>query len=94
MKLTFFISRTKQIYPEKAILHLVLFKILLMPAVICKQRFLHENEIGQYFQNYKYQDVNHDHFRKCLQASRNINTTLRQPMHVSRVVQFLATFYV
>ena len=75
MKLTtFFTSKTKQIYAKiltvpgstckiKAVLSWVLFKILFMPAVICKQRFLHENEIVKHFQNYKYQDINQYHFR-------------------------------
>ena len=42
---------------------LVILKILLVSAVICKQGFLQENDIVQYFQNYKYQDVNQGHFR-------------------------------
>ena len=57
MKLTkFFISKTKQIYaialtvPEsafeiKAMLPWILSKVLVTSAVICKQRFSHENEI-------------------------------------------------
>ena len=49
----------------------ILFEILLMSAVICKQRFLHENEIVQYLQNYKYQEINQCHFRKPLQVSTN-----------------------
>ena len=32
---------------------------------------LHENEIVQYLQSYKYQDVHHGHFRKPLQTSTN-----------------------
>ena len=83
MKLTvFFISKTKQIYantstvPEstfkrKAMLTWILFEILLMSAVIWKQRFLNENEIGQYLQNYKYQQINKGHYRKPLQVSTN-----------------------
>ena len=75
MKLTaFFISKTKQIYakiltvPEstfkiKAMLPWILFEMLLTSAVICKQRYLHENEIVQYLQNYIYQDINHGHFK-------------------------------
>ena len=47
----------------------ILFEILLTSASICKQMFLHENEIVQYLQNCKYQDVNQDHFRKPLQVS-------------------------
>ena len=67
-----------------------------MPAVICKQTFLHENEIVQYLKKYKYQDVNQDHFRKPFQASKNAmkTTTRRQPIHFSRAVQSLATLYV
>ena len=65
MKLaTDFISKTKQIYtkaltlPErtfkiKTMLTWILFGILLMSAVICKQRFLHKNETVQYLQSYK-----------------------------------------
>ena len=49
----------------------ILFEMLLMSAVICKQRYLRKNEIVQYLQNYKYQDINHGHFRKPLQASTN-----------------------
>ena len=40
-----------------------------MSAVICKQRFLHKNEIVQYLQYYKYQDADQGHFLKLLQAS-------------------------
>ena len=61
MKLTkFFISKTKQIYaitltvPESAfeinaMLPWIPSKVLVTSAVICKQRFLHENEILQYY---------------------------------------------
>ena len=77
-----FISKTKQIYgktltvPEntskiKAMLPWILFEILITSVVIHKQRFLHENEIAQYRQNCKYQDVNQSHFRKPIQASTN-----------------------
>ena len=76
---TFFISKNKQIYakiltvPEntfkiKAMLPWIFLKISLTLAVIYKQRFLHENEIVQYLQNYKYQNINEGHFRKLLQA--------------------------
>ena len=77
MKLTtFFISKTKQIYATTLtvpdikfkIKRMVLFEILLMLAVIWKQRFLHQREIMQYLQNCKYQDVNQSHFRKSIQA--------------------------
>ena len=83
MKLTtFFISKTKQIYAKiltvsestfkiKAMLPWILFEILLTSAGIYKQRFLHENKIVQYLQNYKYQDINQGHFKKPLQASTN-----------------------
>ena len=76
MKLTiFFISQTKHIYAKtltvpktkfriKAMLPWILFEILPTSAVICKRTFLHENEIVQHFPNYKYQDINQDHFRK------------------------------
>ena len=43
-----------------------------MSAVICKRRFLHENEIVQYLQNYKYEEVNQGRFRKTKQASTNV----------------------
>ena len=77
---TFFISKTKHIYAKtltvpkttfkiKAMLPWILFEIFPASAVICKQRFLHENEIVQYLTNYKY--VNQDHFKKLLQASTN-----------------------
>ena len=36
--------------------------LLVMPAVIFKQRLLHEKEIMLYLQTYKYQDVNQSHF--------------------------------
>ena len=76
-------SKTKQIYtktvtlPErtfkiKTMLPWILFWILLMSAVICKQRFLHKNETVQYFQNYKYEDVNQGHFRKPPQDSTSV----------------------
>ena len=83
MKLTTsFISKTKQIYTKiltfskstfkiKKMLAWILFGILLTSAVICKQKFLHENEIVQYLQNYKYKNVNQSHFRKPLQVSTN-----------------------
>ena len=78
MKLTtLFISRTKQIYvktltvsectfKEKAISSWALSEILLTPAIICSQRFLHENEKAQYLQNNKYEDVNEGQSRKAL----------------------------
>ena len=78
----FFISKAEPIYattltvPEstfkmKAILPRILFGILITSAVIWKVRFLHENEIVQYFQNYKYQEVNQGHFRRPIQDSTN-----------------------
>ena len=83
MKLTtFFISKTKHIYAKaltvpktrfkiKAMLPWILFEVFPASEVICKQRFLHGNEIVQYLTNYKYQDVNQDHFKKLVQASTN-----------------------
>ena len=65
MKLTaFFISKTKHIHVKtltvsestfkiKTMLPWILFKILPTSAVVCKQRFLHENKIVQYLPNYK-----------------------------------------
>ena len=72
---TFFTSRTKQIYAKtltvfestfkiKPTSARELFEILLASVVTCKKRFLYENEIVQYLQNYNYQDVNRNHFRK------------------------------
>ena len=84
MKLTIFsISRTKQIYVTtltvsettfkiKAISPRKLFEILLTYTVICKQKLLHGNNIVQYLQNYKYQEVNQSHFRNPLQSSTNV----------------------
>ena len=34
-----------------------LFEILFTSAIICKQRFFHENEIVQHLKNYKYIDI-------------------------------------
>ena len=78
-----FISRTIEIYAKtltvsesafklKIMSAWILFIIFLMSAVICKRRFLHENEIVQYLQNYKYKEVNHGRFRKTKQASTNV----------------------
>ena len=47
----------------------VLFEILLTSAVIGKQRLLHENEIVQYLQNYKWWDVNQSHSKNSVQDS-------------------------
>ena len=73
-----------------------LFKILLMSAVICEQRFLHENEIVQYLQNCKCKDVDQGHFRKPLQASTNVmkNDYPKTAHTFSRAVLSLATFCV
>ena len=49
-----------------------LFELLLKSAVIYKQRLLHENEIVQCLQNYKYQDINQGHFRKLRQTSTTL----------------------
>ena len=81
MELTFLILRTRQIHTKplfvsestfkiKAISLLIFSSILLRSAVICKQRLFHKNEIVQYLQNYKYQDVNGDNFKKQLQTSK------------------------
>ena len=50
----------------KVRLHLILFRILLTSAGICKQRLLHGNEIVQYLQNCKRDNVDQDQFRKLL----------------------------
>ena len=79
---TLFISETKQnnaktltvpesIFKIMVMLPWILFEISLTLAAICKKIFLHKNEIVQYLQNYSYQDVNQDHFKKTLQASTN-----------------------
>ena len=44
---------------------------MLASAVIYKQKVLHGNEIVQYLQNYKCQDVTQDPFKEPLQASTN-----------------------
>ena len=49
----------------------MLFEILAMSAVICKERSMHKNEILQYLQNYRYKDVDQVYFRKPLQAFTN-----------------------
>ena len=63
MKLTtLFISTTRNIYTKLWNFLLILF----MLAVICKQRFLHGNEIVQYFRNCICYGIGQDHFRKSL----------------------------
>ena len=77
--------------------HCVLSEILLMSAAICKQRFLHRKKIQHHLQNYKYEDLNQGHFIKPLRASTNFMKTdyPKKPWkRFSRVLQFLATFYV
>ena len=76
MKLTkFVISGNKQIYVKtltvfkrtfkmKVKSAWTFFKLWLTSVVICKQRLLYKNEIVQYIQNFKCQDINQDHFRK------------------------------
>ena len=63
MELTFSIQElnriTKITLKKNVILLWTLFQILLMLAVLCKQRVLHENEILQYTWNYKCYDVDH-----------------------------------
>ena len=74
---TFFISRIKQNYTKyltasesalkiNIILGWILYEILLMSAVICKQRLLYKNEIVQYDWNYKLYDFIQNHFRNPL----------------------------
>ena len=103
MKLTFYISRTKQIYAKtltvseskfKAMSPSVLFEILLTSAVICKERILHKNEIVQYLQNYKHQDVNQDDFRKPFQASINaMQNDYRKTAHTFFVGRSILTTF-
>ena len=79
---TLFVSRTKQIYAKTltvlerqfkiySILLWMFSKILLTSTVICKQTCSHKNEIKQYLQNYKFQNVNQGNFRKPLLTSTN-----------------------
>ena len=74
---TFFVSTTRDIYTKlltfsgsSAKINVrsgwTFFVILLMSAVIWKQRLLRRNEILQYFRNYKCYDVEREHFRKRL----------------------------
>ena len=103
MKLTtFLISRTKQIHATtisvfestfkiKVISVLTLSEILLMSAVICKQRILHENEIVQDLQNYKHEDVNQGHFRKSSETSANAMKNNHPKTIFSWAAQFLRT---
>ena len=49
MKLTFFISRTKQIYQEKAILHLALFKFCLCQQLFANKDFCMKTRLGNIF---------------------------------------------
>ena len=77
---TFSISTTRDIYTKlltfsessakiKVRSGWTFFVILLMLAVICKQRLLRGNEILQSFRNYKCYDVEREHFRKHLRSS-------------------------
>ena len=108
MKLTtFFVSRTKQIYTKalavseslikiKAMPPWALFETLLTWVVICKQRFLHENEMCNIFKSRNTKTLIMyilENLCKLLQTPWK-TTTLRQPIHFSGAVQFLATFYV
>ena len=83
---TFFISETNQIYAKKKKQkktvsestfkvkgsHLRYFwKFCLRQQLFRNKYFLHENEIVQYLQNYKYQDINQGYFRKPLEAFTN-----------------------
>ena len=73
-----------------------LFEVLLTPVAICRQRLWLEDEIVQYFQNYKYQDVNQDNFKKPLQVSTNAMrpNNPKKPIHFhgSSNLQLLFTF--
>ena len=77
MKLTsFFISETKQIYAKKLTVSESTLKIkAVLPYSVISRNVIYvrsylqtktfaENELVQYFQIYKYQDVNQDHLRK------------------------------
>ena len=77
MKLTsFFISETKQIYAKKLTVSESTFKIkAVLPYRVTSRNFVYVrsylqtktfagNELVQYLQIYKYQEVNQDHLRK------------------------------
>ena len=79
----FFISAARHIFTKllavseisvkvKVRLRGALFVTLLTSAVICKQRFLHGNEIVQYFQKCKCYKVSQNHFRKARKLSLNM----------------------
>ena len=50
----------------KVRLRWTVFEILLTSAIICIQRFLHENENFQYLQNYKFHELDKGYSRKLL----------------------------
>ena len=77
---TFFNGKTKAIYLNPLIVYerklkirvtspLAYFQIMLMSAVIYKQRLMHEKEIVQLLHNYKFYEVDQSRFRKPLQSS-------------------------
>lgn len=65
-----------------------------MSIVTCKQRHLHENDIVQYFQNYKCYDADRDYFRKykVIQLytfdENNDPYKFQRPVQFSRALQF------
>ena len=61
-----------QSFYQKTMSRWALFKILLMSAAVFKQWLLHKNEIVQYIQSCKHQDVNQGRFRKSLQGFTNV----------------------
>ena len=81
---TFFILSTRHIFTKLVTVSessikievrsdLALFVILLISAVICKQKLLDRNEIVQYLQNSKCYNVDQDGFRKPLKKELSLN---------------------
>lgn len=107
MKSTFFPSRTRQMYAKASVISestlkvtaisvWALMEIFLTAEFICKQRFMHENEILHILKTRNTQTL----IKAILENSYNLlkipwkTTTLRQPKHFSQTTQFLPTFYV
>ena len=56
----------------KAISRWTIFRNFCSISSYLQTKTSHENEIAQYLQNYKCQEVNQSHFRKPLQGSTNV----------------------
>ena len=67
-----------------------------MSAVICEYKCLRENEIVQYFQNYKCYDFYQDHLKTPFKSSANTikTSTLKRAVRLSQTLQILVTFNV